>query len=874
MQVILTHEQADFDAIGALLGAALLFPEACPLLPHRTNRNVRSFLNLYLPDLPFKESQDLPKEKVDRVILVDTQSLVTVKGLTLKPSVQVFDHHDIRFDLPTDWQITTEKTGATTTIFLERLIEHDSVLTPIQSTLMLLGIYEDTGSLTYAGTTARDVRAVAYLLDHGANLQLATTFLNPPLSNEQRALYEELLQNVESHIVNGHSLIIASATAEKLQDEVSSIAHKLRDFLEPEGLFLIIQTSEGIRMVARSTSDNVNVARILSNFHGGGHERAASALLQNEDISDVEHRLIQLLQSEIRSAITASQLMSTKPTLISPDATIATAHQKMIRLGYEGFPVVKNKKVIGLLTRRAVDRAQMHKLNLPVSKLMEAGNIAVHPEDPLDLVQQRMSESGWGQIPVVDPATEEVLGIITRTDILRQITPRNYISSRRKNYSQQLKNALLPARHAFLMTVAKKAAEFQMPIFIVGGFVRDMLLNIPESDFDIVVEGDAIALGAKLSDEYSGKVISHGRFGTAKWQIGPIRDQLIKKLQTTDNLNSSDLPESLDLVSARTEFYDHPTALPTIEKGSIKLDLHRRDFTINTLALRLDEPHHGELYDFWDGATDLKKGLIRVLHALSFIDDPTRILRAIRFEQRFQFQIEPRTLELLESSRDLLSQVSGSRLRHEFDLIMQEKDPGRILERASNLEIFGYIHENLAWKKEWGESLNSALHEPLPVNWNLPDHFGSLPIKTALAYLVWFTEFSVGKSIRIANHLRFSASFIETLKNVCDVKPILETVVEFSPSAIAQRLQKSSDVGLAALYFLSNSHETRSIIQTYQAKWKNLKIYTDGKKLQSLGIPVGPKYRKLLQALRDAWLDGKISSLSEEEAYLQILITT
>lgn len=880
MHVILTHEQADFDALAALLGAALLFPEGKAALPHRMNRNVRAFLNLYSPELPFIETQDLPREIVDRVTLVDTQSLVTVKGLTKNPLVQVIDHHELRPDLSTDWLVTTDKTGACTTLLLEKIIDAHVFITPIQATLLLLGIYEDTGSLTYSRTTSRDIRAIAFLLDHGANLRIAADFLNPPLSNEQRLLYETLFKDSESLKINGHTIVIAKAKALNLQDEISSIAHKMRDFLEPDGLFLLVFSMEGLRLIARSTTDQVNVAKILSHFGGGGHERAASALMQasatTHDASalldSVKTRLVEILSKEIQPAVTARQIMSSKPNVITDDTPAASAIIKMQRLGYEGFPVVREKKVIGLLTRRAVDRAQMHKLNLPASSLMEAGEVFVYPDDAIDFVQQKMAETGWGQIPVIDPESKTVLGIITRTDILRQIATRNHAAEARKNLSKQLIAALPRTRYELLKVVARKAVEMDMPIFIVGGFVRDLILDHPGSDFDIVVEGDAIALAKELSKEYSGEVVSHGRFGTAKWQIGAIREQIAKKIAGSKALQPDELPENLDLVSARTEFYDHPTALPTIEKGSIKLDLHRRDFTINTLALRLDEPHHGELYDYWDGVNDIHNGVIRVLHALSFIDDPTRILRAIRFEQRFGFKIEPRTLELLRTSRDLLSQVSGTRIRHEFDLIMQERCPETVLQRAQSLDILRQISTHLIWKSEWEMPLRSMLDAEISPIWKLPKQSGNIAVKTLLAYLIWLGQYPTDIASRIANHLRFSSRFVIALKAVCYVRKELDHFEKLPPSSVSAKLQNIPPHGLAAIYYMAPSKEVRDLIVQYQTRWKNLKIFTDGERLRNLGVPVGPKYRKLLQILRDAWLDGKIHTQAEEERYLMDLL--
>ncbi|MGB9897747.1 DHH family phosphoesterase, partial [Thermanaerothrix sp.] len=266
MHVILTHEQADFDAIAALLGASLLDERALPVLPRRLNRNVRAYLNLYGSELPFHEVRDLPNEPIECVTLVDTQSLVTLKGMGKHTKVRVIDHHQPRTDLPADWQVTIERVGACTTLLVEALREHLEPLNAHLATLLLLGIYEDTGSLTYNSTTARDAQAVAYLLEQGASLHLANQFLNPPLSDDQREVYHRLLANAETHEINGQTIVIAKGEATGLVEEVSSIAHKLRDLLDPDGLFLLVKTAEGIRLVARSTTDRINVAKVAALF--------------------------------------------------------------------------------------------------------------------------------------------------------------------------------------------------------------------------------------------------------------------------------------------------------------------------------------------------------------------------------------------------------------------------------------------------------------------------------------------------------------------------------------------------------------------------------------------------------------------------------
>jgi tRNA nucleotidyltransferase (CCA-adding enzyme) len=246
MEIILTHEQADFDALGASLGAFLMNEKAYPVLPRRLNRNVRAFLTLYGAELPFVEARDLPAGPVHTVTLVDTQSLITLKGMSRQTAVHVVDHHQMRPELPKGWNITIDHVGACTTLFVEGLREHNGSLNALHATLLLLGIHEDTGSLTYTSTTPRDVRAAAYLMEQGASLQILSRYLNPPLSDDQRQVYDRLLSTAERHTIHGQNILVARAHAETLSDEISTIAHKLRDLLDPDALLLLVQTGEGI----------------------------------------------------------------------------------------------------------------------------------------------------------------------------------------------------------------------------------------------------------------------------------------------------------------------------------------------------------------------------------------------------------------------------------------------------------------------------------------------------------------------------------------------------------------------------------------------------------------------------------------------------
>jgi len=881
MRVILTHEQADFDAIAALLGARLLDEDALAVLPRRMNRNTRAYLALYSAELPFNDPRDLPPEAIDCVTLVDTQSLVTIKGLSKTTTVMVIDHHPRRDDLPAEWKLTIDSTGATTTLMVEMLAQQDNnTLSSAEATLLLLGIYEDTGSLTYAGTTPRDVKAAAYLIEHGASLKILSQFLDPPLSAEQRTVYHQLMEACQIQIIQGQRVAFAQVEAESLTDEISSIAHKMREVLDPDGLFILVSTSEGIRIVARSVSDKVNVAHILAKFGGGGHDRAASCLIQPGDLpkegktsslDTLSGELQKTVLAEIPPMVTVGQIMSKKPRLISPTTLADEALALMQRYGYEGFPVAEQGRVVGLLTRRAVDRAVSHKMNLPAASLMEAGQIVIHPDDPIDQLRDLIVSSGWGQIPVIDPQSGQVVGIATRTDLIKIMTP-TQTAQRHPNLADKLEAALPLLRLALLKAVVAMAEEKHMAVYIVGGYVRDLLLERPGIDFDLVVEGDASLLGRSLVKKYGGRAVTHARFGTAKWFIQKVKDDLVQALGGRDAGAGAELPDNLDLISARTEFYDYPTALPTVESSGIKLDLHRRDFTINTLALRLDGHHYGELHDYWGGLKDLRKGVIRVLHSLSFIDDPTRLLRAARFEQRFDFRIEKRTLELMENAFEVMRQVSGDRLRHEFNLILQEPKAGAILLRLTKLGVLSTIHPALGSLDSGKTQLPVVLEPEVVKKWGLPEELAGMDVQLAVNWLVWLGKLPPESVEKVSSRLRLPAALKTALVATTDLLGMSEKIRQDSPSLLVTSLERQPLLAVLAARLISDNPVFGKQLDTFAHKLRHIRPGLDGGDLTRMGLKPSPRFRTILTALRAAWLDGRIKNSAEEKKYLDELL--
>ena len=424
MLLILTHENADFDAIASLLGAYKLNPNGVPLLPRRVNRNVMQFLTLYWDALPYMRPDEWTKKRVDDVLLVDTHSLSSVRGVVSQPTVRVIDHH-VGHKQHDSWTYHVEAVGATTSLLVEQMRHRGLSLTSEEATLMMLGIYEDTGSLTYDTTTPRDIIAASWLAEQGAQLTVLRGFLNIPLTPVQRDLYDALQANARWEKINGQAIVIAAVEAPpKFDDEISSVVHRLRDALGSAGLFVLVQIGRDVQLVARSSQDAVDVALVAKALGGGGHSRAAAAMVIGTPLAEVVTQLEAVLPQAVEPMARVVQIMSYGVQTLEPTTAVQEAAVLMQRFGHEGYPIVDPKKneLVGLLTRNAVDRAISHGLaRVPVSRIMKTGTVTVRPSDSVERVQQLMLQSGWGQIPVVadsEPAPSHPIGIVTRTDLL------------------------------------------------------------------------------------------------------------------------------------------------------------------------------------------------------------------------------------------------------------------------------------------------------------------------------------------------------------------------------------------------------------------------------------------------------------------------
>ena len=414
----------------------------------------------------------------------------------------------------------------------------------------------------------------------------------------------------------------------------------------------------------------------------------------------------------------------------------------------------------------------------------------------------------------------------------------------------------------------KKQLCWVYPLYIVGGFVRDLLLGRANFDLDLVVEGDAPSLARILEEKYGGKVTVHSKFGTAKWYL---RGSKIPTWNTSEKIEVSPVLDFLDLVSSRSEIYKHPASLPTVKMGMLEDDLRRRDFTINTLAIRVDGPLFGELRDDFGGAVDVQKGIVRVLQERSFLDDPTRMFRAARYEQRLGFRIDAGTVGLIPEARSLIDKLSAQRIRHELDLILDEPKSAAILGRLAELDLLTPIHAALQWDKSINQRFRAAqlTETPNRVHHDVVEGQNDDRLTGWVLWLMGLTE----KQIESLNkRLHFTAPYLEALLAASRLFVTLGKLTEWKPSKCVEYLDEIPYTAIQAVYLAAPDGSLELPLEKYIKEWRHVRPRTTGSDLKKLGLRPGPDYHTILRELRNAWLDREIQDELGEKRRLEEIL--
>jgi tRNA nucleotidyltransferase (CCA-adding enzyme) len=871
MDVITTHMNADFDCLGAMIAARRLYPDALMVFSGSQEKSMRDFfLKSTSYAFNFTRIKDLDLEKIERLILVDCQHASRIgpfAAIIGRPGLEIhiYDHHpDVEGRIvPSGGMVRS--CGSSTTILATILRERGESLTPAEATLMMLGIYEDTGRLTFPGTTVEDYQAAAWLLQQGAQLNTVADFVSQELTAEQVELLNDLLHSLKQISCNGIEINIAHASREYYVSDVAALAHMMRDMESLEVLFLVVEMGSRIYLVARSRSLAVNVGEILREFGGGGHATAASATVRDLTVIQVLDKLEEILLRRIRSLHTVGAIMSSPVKSMAAATTIAESRELLTRYNVNAMPVMQDGEMIGVISRQIVEKAIYHELGgLPVSEYMHTEFFRATPDTSVTELREYLTGHNRRFVPVF--TDNRLVGVVTRTDLLRYMHSGDRVTGlasdatpQNREVEARMKRSLSPRILHLLRDLGTMGDDLGYRVYAVGGFVRDLLLGEENLDIDITVEGDGIRFAVEFAARHDCRMKSHEKFGTAV-------------ILVSDDLK-------VDVASTRMEYYDSPGVLPTVESSSLKMDLYRRDFTINTLAISLGRAEFGRLVDFFGAQRDLKEKSIRVLHNLSFVEDPTRVFRAIRFEQRLGFHIAVHTENLIRNAvrMDFLDRLGGRRLLAELVNILREKEPLHAVERMASLGLLRYLNPALKFTPEIRAQLEDCSQ-----------------------IITWFELLYLQRPYE-----RWAVYFL-TLCSTLDHDQFMETCVRLSVSGhYRQRLTESRRHAFAVLDDMvlrsrkgkqprqselyrwlkempvemllhmmarTGREDIRRNISTFVTHLSSVKTIINGDDLITLGVPKGPAYRIILDKLLDARLDGMVTSREDEVALAEKLL--
>jgi tRNA nucleotidyltransferase (CCA-adding enzyme) len=863
MEVIITHINADFDALASLLAAHKLYPEAKLVFPGSQEKSLRDFFvrsTFYV--LEADRAKDIALEEVTRLIMVDTRQRSRIgrfAEIVDKPDVEIhiYDHHPPSADDVKGTLEVIEGKGATITIILRLLRERGILITPDEATIMMLGIYEDTGSLTFTSTAAEDFDAAAYLLTQGASLNIISDMITRELTAEQVFLLNDLVRSAERYDIRGVEVVVTTASSDRYIGDVALLVHKLKDMENLNCVFALISMENRIYLIARSRVAEVDAAEVALEFGGGGHPTAASATIRNMTMVEAKERLLGILHEKVRPRLRARDIMTHPLMIVQQEDTIKEAHKILSRYyTITVLPVLAKGQLVGLISRPLVERAMLHGLgDLMVKEYMITDFATVQADDSLREVQGHLVGENQRFLPVVEEG--RLIGGITRTDLLRALhsaltpSPLAAMRTRRKSLAKLMDERLAAPVVSLLRELGQLGEELGQQVYAVGGFVRDLILRRENKDIDVVVEGDGIHFAQVFAARSGCRVKVHKRMKTAS-------------LLFADGYK-------VDVATARMEYYERPAALPTVELSSIKMDLFRRDFTINTLAIELTSGAFGQLLDFFGGERDLKEGVIRVLHNLSFVEDPSRIFRAIRFEQRFGFHIGKQTQGLMKNaiSMGFLEQLSGKRLFTELELVLQEANLLPMVERMAEFNLLTVLHPQLRYDAAT-KALLAGVSEV--VNW-FDLLFLEVPYARWMVYLLGLADQLQVKgleelTVSLALSPRYQRRLMEGSRE--GYKVLQQARRKRLSAKEVYTLFKPLPIEVI-LYVMAKAEEkeVQKAISLFFTQLNTMKVSLRGRDLRDLGIKPGPLYREIFDALLVARLEGTIKTKADEMRYVK-----
>lgn len=869
--IITGHMNADYDALAAMVAASKLYPEAVLVTPSALERQTtHEFTDGLFKRHCFVQPKECDFSAVKLLVVVDThqaQRIEHVKDVLGNPGLEihVYDHHpDSEHDLVAAQRLI-KPWGSTTTILTLLIKEKGILLSEDEATLLGLGIYEDTGSFTFTSTTEHEFEAAGFLARSGMDIGIISDHINTELNAEQIHILNSLLSSAETHSIQGVPVTITEITLEDFIGDLASLVHKLIEMENLKVVFVLAFMGANVHMIARSKIPEIDVAQICSTFGGGGHSFAASASIKNQPMAEIKGQLLALLVSSVAPLMLVGRHMTTPAITVQSTVTMEEAVDVMNRFGLKAIPVLspKNNECVGILEQQIAARATTHKLgNLSITDYMQRNVRSLTPESSLYEAMEIILKQRQRLIPVLEDHT--VVGVLTRTDILRLLvddtlhipegTPLT-MDHRERNVSGIVRNHLPPEHVELLEKAGWLGDRLGMSVFAVGGFVRDLILRRNNLDIDLSVEGNGTHFAEALAQELGGRMRPHHKFKTA---IVFYKD-------------AHGVERHLDVATARLEYYEYPAALPTVELSSIKMDLYRRDFTINAQAIQLNAGRFGTLIDPFGAQKDIKEKNIAVLHSLSFIEDPTRILRAVRFELRFHFRISIQTERLIKNalSLNMIDKLSGTRLFNELKHVFDEKEAISCIRRLEGWNLLYMIHpvlkinpvkdillSNVEEILTWYKILNT---EPQPRHWMIYllvlCNTAKYPDVSDMLTRLGFIERARTDFLGLREAIRQTSNKLASLQK--EEKTAMSDIYE-----VLHRIPAEGLIYLMARYGQENN--IGRDISLYLTRLKDEKLDISGADLEDMGETPGPEFGKVLKEVLYAKLNNKVSTREEQ----------
>ena len=842
MEVITTHTNTDFDALASMLAARRLYPAAVVALSGSLNRNVRDFYRLHAEELDIADTGRIDLDAVERLIVVETvhaERLGEFEEVARRPGVDTvpFDHHQPeRPDWIAPENLVLSEDGALTTTLVGILAEREIEPTPLEATVFALGIHEDTGSLTYPSVTQRDADALAWCLRHGARQDMVAQYLHSPLGERERALLDALLGALETHEESGFEVLVSAVSWPDYVDGVSNLAHKIVDLTDARALVLLVEMDDRVVCVVRTRVAELDAAAIAETLGGGGHAQAASAVFRGP-LAEARDRALAALPRAVRRPLTAAEVMSRPPRFVGPDDTVAHAMVECQRHRQSGIQVGRQGELVGVVTREDLDKAVGHGLaHAPVKSVMSRNVVTCTEETPLAELQRLVSSADVGRVPVLRNGA--VVGVVTRSDVLRALD--EPVREEEPSSAPDLRARLAGLEHlAEIFEAVQAVSEPFEGVYLVGGAVRDVLMGEPNFDVDVAVEGDGIAFGRALARALGGRAVPHEKFGTAI----VLADDGIR----------------VDVATTRTEFYDYPAALPRVEQATIRQDLFRRDFTVNAMAVSLRGEDFGRLIDFFGGLRDLEDGVVRVLHNLSFIDDPTRIFRAVRYESRYGFRMDQHTVALARAcvEMSLVGELSSARLRDELQALLAEERIAEAIARMRELGVDRAVHPHLAADEEAARLVAESDRLRARYAPEVP------PWRARLAVLA--RRLPPDELYEWFERLKLRRRDAERIADAVTVAPRLHRVLaDVDEPAAIRRLVEPHDPDGALFTLASAPAAARRRLVRYFEELRAVRLEITGGDLAGLGVGESPRVGEILDELLRRKLNGELDGRAAE----------